>query len=72
MMTKKDDLSLCFGQWFTQTTNKCKGCVVQLECYRKMREEERRRAKLNVLMRVPWYRRGDNDEPTYGTCEKCG
>jgi len=64
----------CFGRWITQSANKCEQCGIQLECYNKMRESEKKQEKLEALKEIPWYKRSNDngDEPTYGVCEKCG
>jgi len=69
-----NSLPICFGRWITQSANKCEQCSIQLECYSKMRENEKKQEKLEALKELPWYRRNNNgdDKPTYGVCEKCG
>jgi len=69
-----NSLPTCFGRWITQSASKCEQCLSQLECYSKMREEEKKQEKLQALEQIPWCKRDSNhsDEPTYGVCEKCG
>lgn len=61
----------CLGKWLSETSNKCEMCGVQLECYGKMRKEEKRREKEEERKRIPWYKLTDLEE-AFGVCETCG
>jgi len=68
-----DSLPVCFGRWLTQSANKCEQCTIQLECYSKMREHEKKQEKLEALQKITWCERNSEEtKSTYGVCEKCG
>jgi len=64
-------LPTCFGKWLSENSNKCETCNVQLECYNKMRMEEKRREKEEEQKRIPWYKLTDLEE-AFSVCETCG
>jgi hypothetical protein len=65
---------ICFGKWITQSANTCEQCSVQLECYNKMRDNEKKREEPEFLRQTQLCTRDNDDavENAYGTCEKCG
>jgi len=65
------ELPRCFGRWLSEKSNKCEMCSVQLECYGRMRKEEKRREKEEERKRIPWYKL-TNLEEAFGVCETCG
>lgn len=65
------ELPGCFGRWLSENSNKCEMCSVQLECYGKMRKEEKRLEKEQERKRIPWYKL-TNLEEAFGVCETCG
>jgi hypothetical protein len=46
-------------------------CNVQLECYDRMRKEEKRREREEERRKVPWYKLTDLEE-AFSVCETCG
>ncbi len=66
-----NELPGCFGKWLSENSKKCETCNVQLECYGKMRKEEKRKEKEEKRKSVPWYRL-TNLEEAFGVCESCG
>jgi len=64
-------LPSCFGKWLSENSNKCEMCSFQLECYGKMRKEEKRIEKEEERKRIPWYKLTDLEE-AFGICETCG
>jgi hypothetical protein len=76
VLSKQEESSIsespsCFGKWISQNSNKCEMCSVQLECYGKMRKEEKRKEKEEERKRIPWYKLTDLEE-AFGVCETCG
>ncbi|MFB0567659.1 MAG: hypothetical protein ACETVM_03650 [Candidatus Bathyarchaeia archaeon] len=65
------ELPGCFGRWLSENSNKCEMCSIQLECYGKMRKEEKRQEKEEERKRIPWYKL-TNLEESFGVCETCG
>lgn len=63
---------MCFGRWISESANKCEKCSIQLECYGKMREGEKREEAQEALQGIPWYKRTDQCEESFGFCERCG
>lgn len=65
------ELPGCFGRWLAESSSKCEVCSVQLECYGKMRNEEKKREKEERQKGVPWYKLTSLEE-VFGVCETCG
>ncbi|MFQ6086603.1 MAG: hypothetical protein ACE5OV_01135 [Candidatus Bathyarchaeia archaeon] len=65
------ELPSCFGKWLSENSKKCEMCGFQLECYGKMRKEEKRKEKEEERKRIPWYKLTDLEE-AFGVCETCG
>jgi hypothetical protein len=65
------ELPSCLGKWLSNNSNKCETCSLQLECYGKMRKEEKRQEKEEELKKIPWYKLTDLEE-AFGVCETCG
>ena len=66
-----NELPSCIGKWLSENSNKCEMCCVQLDCYGKMRTEEKRMEKEEERKRIPWYKLTDLEE-AFGVCETCG
>ncbi len=64
-------LPSCFGKWLSENSNKCETCSFQLECYGKMRKEEKRKEREEERKKIPWYKLTDLEE-AFGVCETCG
>ena len=62
----------CFGKWMSKPSNKCERCNCQLNCYGKMRENEKQQEKLKVANDLPWYKRNKDELEFQGVCDKCG
>jgi len=67
-----DRMPVCFGRWALESSNKCEHCTNQIECYNRMRENEKRQEAEERVRNTPWYKRNTCSEKTLGICEKCG